>query len=95
MARSSSPAIGCSTERPLLSRRTHKRAVVEVEIRPAQADGLADAQPVTVHHEHEQMVARAMPAPLGTVAAAGRPRLRSGSPWRGCGASAASRRLRF
>src|SRR3954451_11888542 len=39
----------------------------EVEVRPAQADGLAHAQPVTVHHEEEQMVARAMPALLGAV----------------------------
>src|SRR5215207_10172671 len=39
----------------------------EIEIRPAQADGLAHAQPVTVHHEQEQMVARAMPALPGAA----------------------------
>src|SRR4051794_26862057 len=39
----------------------------EVEVRPAQADGLAHAQPVTVHHEQEQMVARAMPALPGAA----------------------------
>jgi hypothetical protein len=39
----------------------------EVEVRPAQADGLAHPQPVTIHHEYEQMVARPMPAPLGAA----------------------------
>src|SRR3954447_8867583 len=39
----------------------------EVEVRPAQADGPASAQPVTVHHEQEQRVARAMPALPGAA----------------------------
>jgi hypothetical protein len=39
----------------------------EVEVRSAQTDGLTHAQPVTVRHEDEQVVARAMSALSGAA----------------------------
>ena len=54
MARSSSPAIGCSTESPALEAAHPKPCAVEVQFVAAKAHGLADAQTMAVGHEQQQ-----------------------------------------
>src|SRR5450631_2110321 len=67
MARSSSPAMGCSTSKPCLSRRTHRRELLKIDFIAADADRLAHAQAVSEHHEGQQMVPNAVPALLERV----------------------------
>jgi hypothetical protein len=67
MARSSSPRDRLLDRQAALEPAHPQAGGGEVEVRPAQADGLAHAQPVTVHHEQEQMVARAVPALPGAA----------------------------
>ena len=39
--------------------------LIEVDVVAAQADRLADAQAVAVHHQHQQVIADAVSPPLG------------------------------
>src|SRR5450755_3406268 len=65
MARSSSPAMGCSTSKPCLSRRTRNRECSRST--SLRRMPIAHAQAVSEHHEAQQMVADAVPALLERV----------------------------
>ena len=67
MARNSSPAIGCSTDKPAFEAAHPQPRAVKVEFVAAQADGLADPQSVPVGHEQHQVVAHTMTAGLGGI----------------------------
>ena len=67
MARSSSPAIGCSTLRAVLQASDPKSRALDVKLIPAHANGLRDAQAVPKQHEQERVVADAVAPFLGCL----------------------------
>ena len=64
IARSSSPAIGCSTDKRIFQTLHPHARLREVHLVAPQSDRFAHPQPVPVHHQHQQMIARAVPAAL-------------------------------
>ena len=65
MARSSSPAIGCSTDKEPLEALHPKARPLDIEDTAAHLDGFADPQAVPVDHQDEHVVADAMAPFLG------------------------------
>ena len=81
MARSSSPAIGCSTLRLRLEASDPQPGTLDIELVAPHLDGLADPQAVPVDHEQKGVVANAV-APFFAASSGDRSPDRSKSPWR-------------